>query len=378
VEVAYPLLQRSEEQSLPKTRQVKARSQEHNLEPFLVTSGIVLAFFFAFVSGVHDGGNLIASSVLSRSMAPGRALLLATAAVFAGPLFSGSAVAVTLSDVLLKRTILQSSNPVPWCLFLVSGLASATLWNLMTWWVGKPSGSSYTLLGGLLGGAVAAFGFEMIQSWTLLCKVILFLVLGPVLGAALARVGMSLTSSIAREQGGPRSWLTAMSLVFEGTGHGANNAQKSAAVIFMLLWSSGSSSDGEIPLWAILGCSASLAAGVPVGGWKIARILSGKTYKVAPVHSFAAQLASGIVLAGANLLGGFLSPNQLVKASVLGTGAGGRKGTPWWIFGKNMIMAWFVHFPACALIAATTYWCASRALGLGMGSLETIMGGLGP
>ena len=189
---------------------------------------------------------------------------------------------------------------------------------------------------------------------------------------------MSLTSPIAREQGGPRSWLPAMSLVFEGTGHGANNAQKSAAVIFMLLWSSGSSSDGEIPLWAILGCSASLAAGVPVGGWKIARILSGKTYKVTPVHSFAAQLASGIVLAGANLLGGFLSPNQLVKASVLGAGAGGRKGTPWRIFGKNMIMAWFVHFPACALIAATTYWCASRALGLGMGSLETIMGGLGP
>ena len=169
-----------------------------------------------------------------------------------------------------------------------------------------------------------------------------------------------------------------MSLVFEGTGHGANNAQKSAAVIFMLLWSSGSSGDGEIPLWAILGCSASLAAGVPVGGWQIARILSGKTYKVTPVHSFAAQLASGIVLAGANLLGGFLSPNQLVKASVLGAGAGGRKGTPWWIFGKNMLMAWFVHFPACALIAATTYWCASRALGLSMGSLETIMGGLGP
>jgi len=392
--MAYPLLQRSEEQGLPKTRQVKARSQEHNLEPFLVTSGIVLAFFFAFVSGVHDGGNLIASSVLSRSIAPGRALLLATAAVFAGPLFSGSAVAVTLSDVLLKRTILQSSNPVPWCLFLVSGVASATLWNLMTWWVGKPSGSSYTLLGGLLGGAVAAFGFEMIQSWTLLCKVILFLLLGPVLGALLARIAVSMAQLFENsgnpsplmgevkggggDTGNPRIWPQAMSLVFEGTGHGANNAQKSAAVIFMLLWSSGSSGDGEIPLWAILGCSASLAAGVPVGGWKIARILSGKTYKVAPVHSFAAQLASGIVLAGANLLGGFLSPNQLVKASVLGTGAGGRKGTPWWIFGKNMIMAWFVHFPACALIAATTYWCASRALGLSMGSLETIMGGLGP
>ncbi len=146
----------------------------------------------------------------------------------------------------------------------------------------------------------------------------------------------------------------------------------------MLLLSSGSSSDGQLPLWAILGCSASLAAGVPVGGWEIARILSGKTFRVQPVHSFASQLAAGVVLAGANVLGGFLSPNQLVKASVLGTGAGGRKGTPWWILGKNVIMAWFIDLPACGLIAAAVYWCAGRALGLSMGSLERIMGWLGP
>ena len=347
------------------------------MEPFLLTSGIVLALFFAFVSGVHDGGNLIASSVLSKSIAPRRALVLATAAVFVGPLFYGSAVGVTLSDVLLERTILQSSNPIPLCLFLVSGVASATLWNVLTWWVGKPSGSSFTLLGGLLGGAVAAFGFEMIHAWPLLCKVILFLLLCPVLGAVLARVGMSMTSRIAKEPGGPRIWLQALSLLFEGMGHGANNAQKSASVIFMLLLSAGSLTEGQIPFWAILGCSASLAAGVPVGGWRIARVLSGKTYKVTPVHSFAAQLAAGVVLACANLLGGVLSPNQLVKASVLGTGTGDRKGTPWWILGKNMIMAWFIHLPACALIAAAVYWCASRALGLSMGSLETIMGGLG-
>jgi PiT family inorganic phosphate transporter len=161
-------------------------------------------------------------------------------------------------------------------------------------------------------------------------------------------------------------------------GHGANNAQKSAAVILMLLLSSEVSSEGQIPGWVILGCSASLAAGVPIGGWKIARVLSGKTFRIRPVHSLASQVAAGVVLAAANLLGGVLSPNQLVKASVLVTGGGGRKKTLWRIFGKNMITAWFIHLTACALIAAAIYWCASRALGLGMGSLETIMSGLGP
>lgn len=366
------------------------------MEHFLVTSGTVLAFFFAFVSGVHDGGNLVAASVLSRSIAPRRALLLAAAAAFAGPLLCGSAVAVTLSEVFLEGTILQPSNRILLCLFLVSAVGSATLWNIMTWWIGRPSGSSYALLGGLLGGGVAAFGFEVIHGWTLFYKLILFLLLCPILGAMLARLGMTVASRIPLPlvhphpaplpQGGGRAragsvvlrgLLQGLSLFFQGMGHGANNAQKSAAVILMLLLSSGSSSDGQLPFWAILGCSASLAAGVPLGGWEIARTLRGKTFRIRPVHSFAAQLAAGVVLAAANLLGGFLSPNQLVKASVLGTGAGCREKTPWWILGKNVITAWFIHLPASALLAAAVYWCAGRALGLGMGSLERIMGGLG-
>ena len=347
------------------------------MEQFLLTSGIALALFFAFVSGVHDGGHLVATSVLSRSMGPHRAILWATAAVFVGPLVYGSAVALALSDVFLEKTLILPENRLPLSLSLVSGVAGATLWNLMTWWVGKPSGSSYTLLGGLLGGAVAAFGFEGVHGWPLLCKGILFLLLAPVFGIALAVSGMSMASRIGTASG--RTWATlqGLSLLFEAMGHGANNAQKPAAVIFMLLLSTGSWGDAQIPLWAILGCSASLAAGVPLGGWKIARILSGKTYKVVPAHSFASQLASGAVLAGANILGGFLSPNQLVKASVLGTGAGGPKKTPWWILGKTVIAAWFIHLPACALLAAAIHWSCSRALGLSLGSLERIMGGLG-
>jgi phosphate/sulfate permease len=230
--------------------------------------------------------------------------------------------------------------------------------------------------------------------------VILFLLLAPVLGGLLAHGTVSVARLFensrnpcplvqdseggggkrggCKDSGGPWIWLQGLSLFFEGLGHGANSAQKSAAVIFMLLLSLGSVKGGQLPFWAILGCSISLSAGVPIGGWKIATILSGKTSRMEPIHSLACQLTAGMVLAGANLLGGVLSPNQLVKASVLGTGAGGRSGSPWRILANNLIMGWFIHLPACALIAAAIHWCASRALGLGMGSLETIMGVLGP
>jgi PiT family inorganic phosphate transporter len=347
------------------------------VEQFLVTFGIALAFFFAFVSGVHDGGNLVATSLLSRSMTPHRVIAWSTVAVFVGPLAYGSAVAMTLSEVFIQKALLHPSTRIPLCLFLVSAVASSALWNAMTWWVGWPSGSSCTLLGGLLGGAVAAFGWEMINAWALLWKVILFFLLCPVLGAVLARAGTSMTVRITRAPHVLRHWLQGLSLLFEGMGHGANNAQKCAAVIFMLLLSTGSSREEQVPFWVMLGCSSGLAAGVPVGGWKIARILNGKSFKVTPAHSLASQAAAAVVLAGANLLGGVLSPNQLVKASFLGTGAGGPKETPWWILGKNAITAWLIHLPACALLSAAVYWCAGRAMGLGMGSLERIMSGLG-
>jgi PiT family inorganic phosphate transporter len=396
----------------------------NKVEHFLLTAGIVVALFFCFVSGVHDGGNLVAAGVLSRSIAPRKALLLATTAVFIGPLLYGSAVAFTLREVFLDKAMIQSANPPVLGLFLLSGVASATLWNVMTWWVGRPSGSCYPLLGGLLGGGIAAFGFQGIQGWPLLGKVILVLLTAPVLGALVAYVAVSAarllenprtpsalvgeggtslpvheatrprqrqgrpgaaprkggggTTEECGESGGAWSWLQGLSLFFEGLGHGANSAQKSAAVILMLLLSSASSNDGQLPLWAILGCSLSLSAGVLLGGWKIATILSGKTSRIESIHSLASQLAAGVVLAGANLLGAVVSPNQLVKASVLGTGAGGRKKSLWRILGNNLIMAWFVHLPASALIAAAIHWCASRALGLGMGSLEAIMGVLGP
>jgi PiT family inorganic phosphate transporter len=233
----------------------------------------------------------------------------------------------------------------------------------------------------------------MINAWTLLWKVVVFFLLSPILGAVLARAAMWIAQFFESSRNpspwmgegkggggtraGPWASLQVLGLLFEGMGHGANNVQKCAALIFMLLLSAGSSREDQVPLWAMLGCSAGLAAGVPVGGWKIARILNGKSFKVTPAHSLASQAAAAVVLAGANLLGGVLSPNQLVKASFLGTGAGGPKETPWWILGKNAITAWLIHLPACALLSAAVYWCAGRAMGLGMGSLERIMSGLG-
>ena len=38
---------------------------------------------------------------------------------------------------------------------IASAVIAAITWNLITWWLGLPSSSSHTLVGGLVGAAIA-------------------------------------------------------------------------------------------------------------------------------------------------------------------------------------------------------------------------------
>src|SRR4051794_41845065 len=44
-----------------------------------------------------------------------------------------------------------------------AALLGAIAWNLVTWWFGLPSSSSHALIGGLIGGGIAAAGFSAVQ-----------------------------------------------------------------------------------------------------------------------------------------------------------------------------------------------------------------------
>ena len=46
---------------------------------------------------------------------------------------------------------------------VLAGLVGAITWNLVTWFYGLPSSSSHALIGGMLGSAVAAAGWDVIQ-----------------------------------------------------------------------------------------------------------------------------------------------------------------------------------------------------------------------
>ena len=46
---------------------------------------------------------------------------------------------------------------------VLAGLVGAITWNLVTWYLGLPSSSSHALIGGVLGSAIAAAGWNVVN-----------------------------------------------------------------------------------------------------------------------------------------------------------------------------------------------------------------------
>jgi PiT family inorganic phosphate transporter len=336
----------------------------------LLIFGIALAYLFAFINGFHDGGNLIATNVISKSIAPQTALCLACVGEFLGPFILGSAVADTLGQDVFGPS---SMNGMAALISVCAALVSAVTWSLMTWWVGMPPGATHTLLGGLLGGFIAAFGLSGVDWSVALGKVFSVLFIAPIIGFlisfVLARFLVSRYSS--REEPCKKSqWV---SLLFLSVGHGANNAQKATAMIALMLLAHGSVKAFNVPFWTLLGAAGSLTAGVLLGIRKVLKIFSNKSYRIAPPHSLVGQGATGFTMLAANLLGCPVSTTQIVKTSLVGSGAARRREDLAKILVRDTLIAWLVNLPASAFMAAALYWTAARVLGEGTGSFESIM-----
>jgi PiT family inorganic phosphate transporter len=153
--------------------------------------------------------------------------------------------------------------------------------------------------------------------------------------------------------------ITALALALS---HGTNDAQKTMGIITLALVTGGYLKVFGVPVWVIVICAGMIALGTSVGGWKLIRTLGGKFYKIRPVHGFATQLASAIVITGASLVGGPVSTTQVVSSAIMGVGAAERVNKVRWGVAQEIAMAWLLTIPATALVAAGMYWVLIRVI----------------
>jgi inorganic phosphate transporter, PiT family len=324
-------------------------------DPLLV-SAVACTLAFAFLNG-FDGGSVIATLVCSRAMRPRKALALATLAEFIGPLVLGTAVAQTVACSVLKPEVLQQIPKQTVYIMITAATCSAILWSITTWLLKLPSSSSHALFGGLIGAGIACAGTSVVSIEKFIERVLLPLFASPIIGIAAGYFIFSavrgLSGSISRRFGWVFVTLQKPSTLFLAAGHGSNDAQKSMGIISLVL-SAGQQNIGTglIPEWVVICCSASLALGLAIGGWRIVRSLGYGICRMEPVHSFSAQLATTSVLIAASVAGSPVSTAQVMSSSVIGVGAARRLSGVRWSMALNIIYAWMLTIPISAFIGA--------------------------
>ncbi len=332
---------------------------------------VIVVVFFDFTNGFHDASNIVATMVASRAMLPVQAVVWVATFEFLGPLLAGTAVADTVGQFVDIRDL----PAVPSVAMVGCGVLGAVCWNLVTWRLAIPSSSSHALVGGLVGVVLVAagpghvaWGIRQLAHGELVgvTKILLALLISPLLGFAVGFVihrMMRFLLRSARPTVDRRlrrtQFVTAAALAFA---HGANDAQKSMGVVTMVLLLAGYLPRFEVPMWVILLCATSIAAGILSGGWRIVRTVGFGIYKVRPLHAVDVQLTAGLVVLGAALFGAPVSTTHVVTSSIMGIGASERPRAVRWQKGKEIAGAWIVTLPAAAAAGILIYTVAASLI----------------
>ena len=317
----------------------------------LLVAVVAFALFFDFTNGFHDTANAIATSVSTRALSPRPAVISAAILNFLGAFVSFEVAATIAKDVVDQEVITLD--------IVLAGLVGAITWNLITWYLGLPSSSSHALIGGMIGSAVAADGFGVVQWEGLKDKVLIPSLLAPVMGALLAAALMIGVLWIIRRRapGIVNRIFRRLQLIsggFVAFTHGTNDAQKTMGIIALALVASGHLSPDfeKPPLWVIVASATAMGLGTYAGGWRIIKTLGSRIAKLEPPQGFAAQTACASILWTTAHYGFPVSTTHTISGSVLGAGASNRLSAVRWGVAGNILVAWVLTIPCAALVGA--------------------------
>ncbi len=329
------------------------------MEPLHISLGIVIllvlvALAFDFMNGFHDAANSIATVVSTGVLKPHQAVLLAAMFNFAALFVFQLKVATTVGKGIVDQEIVDH--------YVIFGaLMGAIAWNFITWYYGIPSSSSHALIGGLVGAAVAKAG-----TWALspsgILKTVAFIFISPFVGflfGSLLMVAVAWIFLRARPSRVDR-WFRRLQLIsasLYSLGHGGNDAQKTAGIIWMLLIAAGLLGNNDpIPYWVVVACYVTIALGTAFGGWRIVKTMGQRITKLRPVGGFCAETGGAAMLFIATGLGIPVSTTHTITGSIVGVGSAQSVSAVRWGIAGNIVWAWVLTIPCSAFMAGIAWW----------------------
>ena len=334
---------------------------------------ISLALIFDFINGFHDAANSIATIVSTKVLTPFQAVLWAAmfnfvAFFIAKYLIGGFGIADTVSKTVIAEFI---TLPI-----IFSGLVAAITWNLLTWWLGIPSSSSHTLIGGFAGAAIAKWASFSVIKVSVIVKIASFIFIAPLVGMLVAMI-LTIVLQWSVKRANPHkanTWFKHFQLVSSALfsiGHGLNDSQKVMGIIAAALIAThiqhpeigfGIESISDLPNWVAFSCFFAISLGTMSGGWKIVKTMGTRITKVTPFEGVVAETAGAFTLYLTEFLKIPVSTTHTITGAIIGVGSVNRLSAVRWGVTRKLLVAWILTIPVSALIAATVYFTAGKFL----------------
>ena len=319
----------------------------------------VLVLGVALVNGWTDAPSAIAGCVLTRALPPRSALCLAAVCNLLGAIFM-AIICPTVAKALYGIADF-GSNPKSAIISLSFALLTVILWATLASFKGFPTSESHALISSVCGSALAAnpsLSSIQLAEWS---SVILGIIISTLPVMLLSAIIYKLATKIFKDQDRRKTMRYFMKVQRISAGissflHGAQDSQKFIGVYMLgLTFIRGNTSintgeEFKIPIYITVACAAAMTLGTLIGGSRIIKKVGCELTSLDPLSSSAADTASSSFLGVCSFLGLPTATTHAKTCAIMGIGLCKRKGTNPKIAGE-LFLAWFLTFPACALIS---------------------------
>ncbi|MBF8188111.1 inorganic phosphate transporter [Nonomuraea sp. K274] len=308
---------------------------------------IAVACVFAVVSGINDGGALLATGLKLPTVRPATGLLSLVVLVAVMPLVTHQ-VALTFVDRL--ATFHEPGGKIAMTIAVISALTVVTVLSAK----GRPTSLTLAIVGALTG---AGLGWGLPVSLTSVALVLAFGVAAPIAGGLLAWLLIQALVAVATARRLPQ--LHRVGFLLQTVAYAANDGQKMLAV-FMVAFGFSGAPPAYTTLAAVL-----FGLGTMYGLPKAGRALGREIIVSRPAHGVAAELAAGAAVLGSAAVGMPVSMTQSIAGGLIGARVSqGSAGVRWYAAAK-IVTAWLLTLPAGVLLA-----CGLAALVKGIASVN--------
>ncbi|MBP5404614.1 MAG: inorganic phosphate transporter [Clostridia bacterium] len=325
---------------------------------------LILISLYTFYMGYTDGSNAVATTVATRAMKPRLAIILAACVQFLTVLalyfFSSDlSVAETVGTGLVDPASYAEITAKGAFVFLFSALLSSIIWSLITYFLKQPNSTSHTLLGGIIGAGIAAFGFSSIHWMNVFLRIILMILLAPLISVGIAYLINKLLRKAALHApmgtGKAVTILQWINTCLIASAIAVNDVQKSIGVYLMIVSLGIAGLPATPPLYIVLSFGALLGFGILFGGYHVIVTIGQKLFKITPLMSLSSQISTNIIMFSSSALGIPISTGQVISSGIVGIGISERARGVKWITVKKIALGWVVTMPATVLFGAILY-----------------------